>query len=298
MCNFVYSLDRYLCLRAYILITPESCWVETINKENNRTQSKKNRRGKCCNLVDIIDSPRWVCLYLFEPKRLNNSVRRHPTQHVLPTSTWSRDLGDSIAESSVLPSDSQSCDPEFEHRQITLLLKSEDEHYGGYNSHQNTDLNLNVSIKVQAKCNFVICQMYIFLPTLVSMSRLGWKIRQKVLKTWQKKMFKRCSNFLKSTWNFEVMLESCSQFLIISYQMFINILTLFFNPRFSNRWPNRRWNTNAFFSRSTVPTVKRTIKNCTFSWQQLGDKVKLFKFMITELLGSLKTFRRQNIGKV
>ena len=93
MCNFVYSLDRYLCLRAYILITPESCWVETINKENNRTQSKKNRRGKCCNLVDIIDSPRWVCLYLFEPKRLNNSVRRHPTQHVLPTSTWSRDLG-------------------------------------------------------------------------------------------------------------------------------------------------------------------------------------------------------------
>ena len=152
MCNFVYSLDRYLCLRAYILITPESCWVETINKENNPTQSKKNRRGKCCNLVDIIDSPRWVCLYLFEPKRLNNSVRRHPTQHVLPTSTWSRDLGDSIAESSVLPSDSQSCDPEFEHRQITLLLKSEDEHYGGYNSHQNTDLNLNVSIKVQAKC--------------------------------------------------------------------------------------------------------------------------------------------------
>ena len=141
-----------ICLRAYILITPESCWVETINKENNRTQSKKNRRGKCCNLVDIIDSPRWVCLYLFEPKRLNNSVRRYPTQHVLPTSTWSRDLGDSIAEWSVLPSDSQSCDPEFEHRQITLLLKSEDEHYGGYNSHQNTDLNLNVSIKVQAKC--------------------------------------------------------------------------------------------------------------------------------------------------
>ena len=98
MCNFVYSIDRYLCLRACKLITPESCWVVTINKKNNRTQSIKIKRGKCCNLVDInrwmdIDSPRWVCLYRFEPKRLNNSVRRHPTQHVLPTSTWSCDLG-------------------------------------------------------------------------------------------------------------------------------------------------------------------------------------------------------------
>jgi len=152
MCNFVYSINGHLCLRACILITTESCWVETINYKNNRTQSIKIKRGKCCNLVDInrwmdIDSPRWVCLYRFEPKRLNNSVRRHPTQHVLPTSTWSRDLGDSIAEWSALPLDSQSCDPEFEHGHITLLLKSEhrsfaprrghaDEHYGGYNSHQ------------------------------------------------------------------------------------------------------------------------------------------------------------------
>ena len=30
--------------------------------------------------------------------------------------------------------------------------------------------------------------------------------------------------------------------------------------------------------------------------QQSGDKVELFKFMIIELLGSLKTFRRQNIA--
>ena len=87
-----------LCLRACILITPEICWVETINYINNRTQWIKIKRGKRYNLVDInrwidIDPPRWVCLYRFEPKRLNNSVRRHPTQHVLPTSTWSRDLG-------------------------------------------------------------------------------------------------------------------------------------------------------------------------------------------------------------
>ena len=30
--------------------------------------------------------------------------------------------------------------------------------------------------------------------------------------------------------------------------------------------------------------------------QQSGDRVELFKFMIIELLGSLKTFRRQNIA--
>ena len=149
--SFIPSIAIYVSERTYWSL-PKVVELKRSTRKTTEHNRKKNRRGKCCNLVDIIDSPRWVCLYLFEPKRLNNSVRRHPTQHVLPTSTWSRDLGDSIAESSVLPSDSQSCDPEFEHRQITLLLKSEDEHYGGYNSHQNTDLNLNVSIKVQAKC--------------------------------------------------------------------------------------------------------------------------------------------------
>ena len=39
--------------------------------------------------------------------------------------------------------------------------------------------------------------MYIFLPTLVSMSRLRWKIRQKVLKTWQKKNVQTVLEFLK-----------------------------------------------------------------------------------------------------
>ena len=43
--------------------------------------------------------------------------------------------------------------------------------------------------------------MYTFLPTLVSMSRLRWKIRQKVLKTWQKnaqielEFLKKCLKF-------------------------------------------------------------------------------------------------------
>ena len=48
-----------------------------------------------------------------------------------------------------------------------------------------------------------------------------------------------------------------------------------------------------FFSKSTVPKVKRIIVHFHV---QSGDKVELFRFMIRELLGLLKTFRRQNIA--
>ena len=52
-----------------------------------------------------------------------------------------------------------------------------------------------------------------------------------------------------------------------------------------------RSETPIFFSKSTVSMFKRSI-----FIKQSCDKVELFKFLIKELLGLLKTFQRQNIA--
>ena len=69
--------------------------------------------------------------------------------------------------------------------------------------------------------------MYTFLPTLESMSRLRWKIRQKVLKTWQKnaqielEFLKKCLKFWSNAQEFLTDVQKCSYFYFLTLNFLI-----------------------------------------------------------------------------
>ena len=48
-----------------------------------------------------------------------------------------------------------------EHQASVLIRRNTDEHYGGYNLFQNTDLNLDVQVKFKLNVDFVaICHIF------------------------------------------------------------------------------------------------------------------------------------------
>ena len=69
--------------------------------------------------------------------------------------------------------------------------------------------------------------MYTFLPTLESMSRLRWKIRQKVLKTWQKnaqielEFLKKYLKFWSNAQEFLTDVQKCSYFYFLTLNFLI-----------------------------------------------------------------------------